>query len=68
MVDMYQESSCSQSVVGRLGQAARMMEQVQNMRTLYSQILESLTSSSEDDLQKWNFIEKLEMMPVASDS
>ena len=68
VVDMYQESSCSQSVVGRLGQAARMMEQVQNMRTLYSQILESLTSSSEDDLQKWNFIEKLEMMPVASDS
>ena len=69
VVDMYQESSCSQSVVGRLDQAARRMEQVQNMRTLYEEILESLTSSSEDDVQKWNFIEKLEIMPIiASDS
>ena len=68
VVDMYQESSCSQSVVGRLDQAARRMEQVQNMRTLYEEILESLTSSSEDDVQKWNFIEKLEIMPIASGS
>ena len=68
VVDMYQESSCSQAVVGRLDQAARRMEQVQNMRTLYSGIVESLTSSSEDDVQKWNFIEKLEIMPIASGS
>ena len=69
VVDMYQESSCSQSVVGRLDQAARRMEQVQNMRTLYEEILESLTSSSEDDVHKWNFIEKFEIMPIiASDS